>query len=273
MLRKDIIFSLLVPLVPSKAQPIMFIHGMSGFAAYLGDAMLYAAKLGFTCYAHDIIGHGDRDTENIQGKDIQHYVSDSSDFIERIILRKHHAQLVVVGHSMGGLIAAKLAETRDDVGHVVLVTPAPPKGVTFLPGGLSHLSFGDIFSLLGMALGGKSFVPSRQFLDSLFADPDASKGIVDIWEKRKFSCESLQTTLQLGFSQFPVDAEKISAPMLVIGAKKDALIHHSVAVNISRYFDAEVHIHAHLGHMCPFEHGWEENSRVIAEWIFRNQVR
>lgn len=261
------------PTVVAYAQPIVFIHGMSGFAAYLGDAMSYAAKLGFTCYAHDIMGHGERHAEDVGGKGILDYVDDSSSFIERVVRPRHTAPLVLVGHSMGGLIAAKLAEMRDDVGHAVLVTPAPPSGVMFLPGGLVRVSVRDVLSALAMAVGGKNFIPSRGFLDSLFADPVASRHIIDVWEKRRLSNESLLAALQLGLSQIAVDPVKIAAPMLVIGAKKDVVVHPSVAGRIARFFGAELHMHEEMGHMCPFEAGWEENSRVIADWLVRNNVR
>lgn len=261
------------PRIARYKQPIHFLHGMAGFAGYLIPPMLHKAELGFTCYAHDIAGHGERHEENIRGMGVLDYVADASDFIDKVIRPKHgNAPLILAGHSMGGLMAAKLAELRDDVGHVVLVTPAPPQGVPYLPGGAMKLSISDVLAMLSMACGGPRFIPSRRFLDSLFADSVASKSIIDLWEKRQISNESLLAALELGFAQIRVDPEKISAPMLVIGANKDVVVHPSVAARIAAYFGAEKYTHEHLGHMCPFEFGWEENSRVIAEWLTRQNV-
>lgn len=255
-------------------QPKVFIHGMAGFAAYLGDAMLHSAHSGFVCNAHDITGHGEREGEDISGLGVLDYVHDASNFIDRIVRPKHgDAPIILIGHSMGGLIAAKLAEIRDDVGHVVLVTPAPPRGVMLLPGGMLSISMSDVFGAISAVLGGKQFAPSRRLLESLFADPEASRHIIDLWEKRKINNESLSVLLQLGLSQVEVDKSKITAPMLVIGAKRDVVVHHSVASRVAEHFGADLHIHEELGHMCPFEAGWEENSRVITEWLLRQGVR
>lgn len=261
------------PEVVTYKQPIVFIHGMAGFAGYFIDAMMHKAALGFTCYAHDITGHGERHADDIAGMGIAEYVADASDFIDKVVRPKHgRAPLTLIGHSMGGLIAAKLAEKRNDVGHVVLITPAPPAGVMYLPGGMMRVSIGDVLGALGMAFGGPRFIPSRNFLESLFADPVASKPVIDLWEKRRFSNESLLAALQLGLSQISVDSGMISGPMLVIGTKKDVVVHPSVAGRIASFFDADLHMHEQLGHMCPFEAGWQENSCVIAEWLVRQKM-
>ena len=262
------------PRIEVYKQPIVFIHGMAGFAGYFTDAMVYKSELGFTCYAHDIMGHGEQSSDDISGMGILDYVDDTLRFIESIVRPKHGTYpLIVAGHSMGGVIAAKLAEVRSDVGHVILMTPAPPKGVFYLPGGLMKFSLRDVLAAFSMACGGPRFVPSRHFLNSLFADPVKSKATIDLWEKRRISNESLLAALQLGLSQIKVDSEKITAPMLVIGAEKDVVVHPSVAGRIAAFFKSDLHMHAELGHMCPFEAGWEENSRVMVEWLIGRQVR
>ena len=248
-------------------QPMIFVHGMAGFAAYLIPKMEYFASLGNWCVAPDIMGHGERNEVDLFGKSVNDYVDDIGHFTDTVVRKETKAPIIYIGHSMGGLIVAKKAEQRDDVAAVVLVTPAPPKGVVLIPGGLVSLTFGDLRRFVGMMLGGERFVPSRTFLESLFVDPIASKHVIDLWEAKKVRNESLLVALQLGLSQVEVDASKVRAPMLVIGARKDKIVHHTVAHRTKEYFDADYHLLENLGHMCPFESGWEETAGVIASWL------
>ncbi len=261
---------LVSPGTNNNRKPLICIHGMSGFADYFAKKMEYFAREGYACFAPDIIGHGARSEIDISKKGVHDYIADVNKFINHVVCKESGESLILVGHSMGGLIAAKLAEIRNDVGHVVLVTPAPPKGVFLLPGGLISLTLGDLNGLIVAAFGGERFSPSRRLLESLFVDPVASKQVIDEWEGGRISNESLLATLQLGFSRISVDARMITAPMLVIGAKKDKIIHHRSARSTAEYYAADYHTLERLGHMCPFESGWEETAEVILMWLKKN---
>lgn len=259
--------------VKQRGQPVVFIHGMAGFAAYLIPKMEYFAKEGYTSLAPDIIGHGERNEVDVSRKSMHDYIADVHEFIDRVVRKDNREPLILVGHSMGGLIAAKLAEVRHDVGHVVLITPAPPKGVLLLPGGLITLTLDDLRRIISMLLGGGRFVPSRSLLESLFADPVASKRVIDLWQERRVSNESFLVALQLSLSYVAVDATKITAPVLVVGAKKDKIVHIRTVRNTAEYYNADYLVLEHLGHMCPFEAGWEETARVILEWLKKKGAR
>lgn len=253
----------------SSGQPLLCVHGMSGFAAYLAPLMEYFAARGYVAYAPDIVGHGERSGDDLSGVGVGDYVADVGDFINRVVLPRHNNGVIIVGHSMGGLIAAKLAEGKE-VTHVVLITPSPPKGVLFVPGGFIRFTWDDILSVIRRGIRKEPFVPSRKMFESLFADPERSKEVIDLWAARRISNESLLAALQLGTSQIRVNSLSITAPMLVVGAAKDVVIHPRVAVRIAAYFNADVHMLDTLGHMCPFEWGWEETADVILGWLKKN---
>lgn len=258
------------PHVIAEDTPMVFVHGMSGFAAYLVDLMEYFARRGRICYAPDIVGHGERHRDDLVGVSVRDYIADVDDFIEKVVVPAHGQGFIVVGHSMGGLISAKLAE-RPDVTHAILVTPAPPKGVLFMPGGFIRFTWTDLLSVVRMGIAGEQFVPSRKMFESLFADPDASKEVIDLWTTRRISNESLLAALELGTSSIHVEREKITAALLVIGAAKDVIIHPRVSSRIAEFFRADFHMLETLGHMCPFEAGWEATAVVIEEWLNRNK--
>ncbi len=260
------------PKVVRHKTPIIFVHGMSGFAAYLVSLMEFFASRGYIAYAPDIVGHGERAVSDLSGVGVGDYIADVGDFITHVVLPKHNDGVIIVGHSMGGLIAAKLAE-RPEVTRVVLITPAPPKGVLFVPGGFIRFTWDDVLSVIRKSIHNEPFVPSRKMFESLFADPDASKPVIDLWTTRRISNESLLAALQLGTSQIAVDAGRITAPMLVIGAAKDVVIHSRVAERVAAYFHADFYLLESLGHMCPFESGWEETAHCIENWLIAEESK
>ena len=244
---------------------------MSGFALYFTNLMNYFTAIGFTCYAPDIMGHGERAYIDVSKKSVHDYVRDMAEFV-RFVEARHSAPPVIVGHSMGGLIAAKLAE-YSSVGHTVLITPAPPKGVMFVPGRFIQHIFSGIIRAILFALRGERFVPSERALNTLFVDPEKSKDAIAMLLRHRINTESPFVAFELGTSCVQVNKNMIKTPMLVIGAAKDTLIHPSVAERIARHLGGEFHMLQDLGHMCPFEAGWEETAKVIHEWLKKAQVR
>lgn len=253
------------PSTPLHAPPMVFVHGIFGFGAYFTDLMSYFATRGFTCYAPDIMGHGERRDIDLAGKGVGDYIADVSQFLTRVVERAHNAPIILVGHSMGGAITAKLAE-GSRVGRLILITPAPPRGVRFLPGGFVRITLWDVVHAVGMALRGKLFLPSRTVLSSFFVDPVASKGAIDMF-MADIVMEPLSVPFTLAFPKIPVDATQITALVFVVGAKHDMMIHPSVARNIAAYFKADFQMLPNLGHMCPFEAGWEATAEAMYSWL------
>lgn len=255
---------------PQRLQPIIFIHGMFGFALYFSNLMHYFTALGFTCYAPDIMGHGERAHIDVSKMGVHDYIAEMAEFV-RFVETRHVAPPVIVGHSMGGLIAAKLSECPS-VGHTVLITPAPPKGVLLIPGVYIQHIFEGIFRAMWSSLHGERFVPSQRALESQFVDPKGSKDAIAMLLKHRINTESHFVALELGTSYVPVNKNAIKTPMLVIGARKDVVIHHWVAGRVATHLGADFHMLDALGHMCPFEAGWEATALVIHEWLKKTHV-
>ena len=219
---------------------MVFIHGAAGYASYLGDAMCYFAERGFECLAPDIMGHGERAGVDIRRASVEDdYVPDMCDFIVRIVRARYPGKkIVLVGHSMGGLIVQKLAE--EGIGDaLILITPAPPSGVLYIPGKLLLPALSDIKGTLRLLITRAPFSPSRKLVTKFFADPVASAEIIDEWCAMRTSGESFVALHEMGLTMIGVDKARVRAPMLVIGAAKDVIIHRSVAGNVARYYGAD----------------------------------
>lgn len=104
--------------------PLLFIHG-AGSASWVWSAwMREMAARRWSCWGPDLRGHGASTAVDIRFVSMLDYLEDI-----RGVIRDHMtAPPVLVGWSMGGLLAAMTAE-REDVAACVMLAPSPPKGV------------------------------------------------------------------------------------------------------------------------------------------------
>jgi alpha-beta hydrolase superfamily lysophospholipase len=136
--------------------PVRIVQIVHGYAEHGGRyesvAMALTAR-GAVVYADDHLGHGRSDGERALITDFEHVIDDLEHLAS--IARAEHPRLplVLVGHSMGGLLSARLAQRRPEVvagvafcgavigdwqwAREVLVAPELPH-VEFDPGALSR---------------------------------------------------------------------------------------------------------------------------------------
>ncbi|WP_077214281.1 alpha/beta fold hydrolase [Bacillus dakarensis] len=120
---------------------LLFIHGAGGTKSKWRAIDQYIADK-FTCEKIDLPGHGDNEYNAITS--IQDYAS--------YVTRDIHDDTIVVGHSMGGLVALELAARNPKVKGVILAAsfyelPVHPKLLEQLandefPESLFHASYG-----------------------------------------------------------------------------------------------------------------------------------
>lgn len=109
----------------SAASPLLLIHGMCQTGAALERLHAALSRQGHRCTTLTLPAHAQGDAAAVGRLSLADY---------RAHLERQLAQLtpavppVLVGHSMGGLLALQLA-ARTPVRALVLLTPAPPAGV------------------------------------------------------------------------------------------------------------------------------------------------
>lgn len=107
----------------SHTNPVVLVHGSWGSSAmWMGYAQFLVSK-GWNVYALDLRGHGKSEGE-IAGATMDDYVAD----VEQSIADHGLENPVVVGHSMGGLVALMYA-VRHEVKAVVAIDSSPTKEV------------------------------------------------------------------------------------------------------------------------------------------------
>jgi len=126
--------------------PVIFVHGACLGSWAWEDFLNYFAEHGYPAYAIDLPGHGESPTHKPQSAyGIEDYATSVSRFA-RYIEKKHGDPVVLVGHSMGGLVAQKVAE-RETLTALILIAPAPPASVHYQWGSTLNISFFEMIHL------------------------------------------------------------------------------------------------------------------------------
>ena len=99
-------------------EPLVFLHGAGGMTA--GDPILAALAERFRVFAPFLPGYGETE-ECRELRDMLDFTLHTADVVEALGLRDP----ILVGHSMGGMIAAEMAALApNDVSRLALIAPA-----------------------------------------------------------------------------------------------------------------------------------------------------
>ena len=182
---------------------------------------------------------------------------------------------VLVGHSMGGLLALMLA-ARGAARAAVLLTPAPPAGVFALR--LSNLlAFLRIETRWGWWR--KPHRATRaEALWHTFNTTDPADGAR---EHEGFVPDSGRALLEIGLPFLDrrhataVDPRRVTVPLLFVGCERDRLTPPGVVRRTARRFG---HVASHReypgqGHWVPGQPGWQEVAADALDWLDGLDVR
>ncbi len=94
---------------------VLIVHGYAEYGARYEHVARVLVGQGAAVYAPDHIGHGRSDGERALITDFEHVVDDLRTLVD-IASDEHPSDpLVIIGHSMGGLLAARLAQRHPDL--------------------------------------------------------------------------------------------------------------------------------------------------------------
>jgi pimeloyl-ACP methyl ester carboxylesterase len=252
-------------------ETIVMIHGMWGGSWYWEDYKKIFEGKGYRCIIPTLRFH-DMDPKGIPNPQLGttsllDYVKDLEEEIRRL-----DSQPILMGHSMGGLLAQILG-SRGLAKALVLLTPASPGGINALTPSVIR-SFWSVF--MGYGFWKK---PNRQTFDEAvysmlqLLPPEEQRKVYN-----RFVYESGRAASEVGFWFFDpkaaskVDEKKVSCPVLVISGSKDKITPASVVRKVadkykaaSTYKEFPNHAHWVIG-----EPDWQEIATYASEWL--NQV-
>lgn len=236
--------------------PVLMVHGMMGGAWQFAGLQRALAGAGHRTLALNYRGHhGSRPVPALARVGVRDYARDALAGCEHLGGRP-----VVVGQSMGGLVALLLAEAGA-VAAAVLVCSLPPRGVLWRT---RHPAY--TLRPLVDAVRGRPLRPRRADLGDLVLnglDGDARELAF-----RRQVPESSRAFLQIAAGGIAVDRRLVTCPVLSVSAGRDALVTPGVGRRLAaRYRADHLHLHhaAHYALVC--EPAAPALHRAIAGWI------
>lgn len=172
---------------------------------------------------------------------------------------------IVVGHSMGGLIAQKLGEeglTR----ALVLLSPAPPRGISVMTARLLRRQLRYLPALLRS----RPVVPRIADMRALVLNhiPETEQQATFA----RFVADSGRAGRDMSLGAVRVDAERVrdnGGKVLVVTSDDDRFIPQRIAQRIAQRYRAPLYVARGHGHLMMYEPGWREPAEFIAGWLHR----
>ncbi len=237
-------------------QTILAIHGIWVGAHVWRQLGPYLADNGYATYAVWLRHHQPgADHRQLAGVGVREYAEDVAEAVRALDVP------VVVGHSMGGLVA-QVAATLTQLSGLALLASAPPFGIPAIPRmallmtGIRHC-FGRPFDSS----------PMHPFADGAFLERLGSGQRVELTSGRV--PEPRRLARQLAFWPPAVRASRIRCPVFVGAGDDDPVIVPWVTRRLAARYRVIPTFYHGRGHMLNLEPGWPSVADDLIRWMDR----
>jgi len=247
---------------------IFMIHGMWGGSWQWAEWRKFFEAKGFKCET-PTLRHHDVDSKSkppagLGCTGLNDYVIDLEERIKKV-----NEKPIIIGHSMGGLLALMLS-ARNLARAAVMITPAPPAGI-------NALKFSVLKSFAGPLLKFKwlGFPHRLSFNAAVYAMMHLLSGDEQKYVYEHMVAESGRAVREIGFwwadwrMAARVNPATVNNPLLIISASEDRITPANV---IEKVADRYAHVAKYLpypdhAHFIMREAGWEKVAEDIFQWI------
>jgi pimeloyl-ACP methyl ester carboxylesterase len=249
------------PLGAAIGPPILFLHGAFGGAWMWNEVYLpFFARRGRHVAAVSLRAHG----RSGGGDRLQRYaLADYREDVERAI-REFPVPPIVVGHSLGGLLAQMLVG-RISMRALVLLASLPPDGLFFES---PRLAITDPHIWAEAVLG--STTNTRLPIAVAGYQVLFSEGLPSERVERyasRMQPESARALLEAHLPGPIVPALLVGLRTLVYSGDKDRLVGRASSLRTAFFHGAEYRTDAAMGHFFPLDVGAEDVARQVLDWI------
>jgi pimeloyl-ACP methyl ester carboxylesterase len=218
---------------------------------------------GHVCVAPNLRGHGADDPASAAtGVSMADFADDVA-----ALVRAQPSPPVLIGHSLGGLVA-QMAAARAPVRALILLAPSAPWGVQggSLEEAVSAVSLYALGPFWAQSIDPDYGLAARYSLDQM--DKDARKAIFArmkpesgraLWETLNWWLDPFMTT--------SVARDKVAAPVLALAGEKD-LIHPPATVRqTAERLGGKAKVMPGMSHWLLSEPGWETAANACLAWL------
>ena len=237
------------------------VHGIMGGAWYFAKWLGFFAERGHPAYALNLRGHhGSRPVKDFGRVSIMDYVADVTDVSRNLRARPPGAPLIFAGHSMGGLVMQKAAESLAP-SALILLSTVPPRGVPLL----SWPLFRRELKHLPEMLASRSVIANPRDVADLFlnrVEPTEVASFVERWTPA-----SGRVGREITFGRIAVDAGRVTNPVLAIAGGDDVAIPPRIQRRVARKYRAAFRVYEQNAHFLIWEAGWDVIATDVAAWL------
>ena len=249
-------------------ETILMLHGMWGTNLVWNRFKEYFESIGYSCITPVLrfhnMKHGAEPNAALGRTSLLDYIQDLEKEISTL-----GSKPIIMGHSMGGLLAQMLA-AKGLAKALVLLAPAQPAGLVIF-------NISAVRSILSeITKPGFWNKPVRiTYKEAVYGllnrcSDELKKELYDICVY-----ESGRATFEIALWYFDrrkasvVDESKITCPILMIAGKEDRIIPIAIAIRIAKKYQLsssfkELENHAHW---LLAEPGWEDVAGMVKDWM------
>ena len=256
----DLLLDVELPARPSRP-PMLMVHGIMGGGWYFAKWLRFFAARGHPAYALNLRGHhGSRPVDDFGRVSIMDYVTDVSDVSYSIRERHLGASPILVGHSMGGLVMQKAAESLAPAA-LVLLSSVPPRGIPLVSWPLFRRELKHVPEMMLS----RSVIANPRDVAALFlnrVDPPDVTSFVERWTPA-----SGRVGREITFGCIAVDAKRVAAPVLAVAGADDVAIPPRIQRKVARKYGAAFRVYERNAHFLIWESGWDVIATDVAAWM------
>lgn len=245
--------------------PLFFVHGMWSSARIWDEFRAYYQALGYRCHAPSLPEHFTANqAQNVARLGLSDYLASLEAAYQEI-----GEPAVIIGHSMGALLAQQLAG-KVAPKALVLLAPAPSAGVSLFHHDACRTLLKPLATPLFWRKGFKPGLSAARF--GLF------NGIPETRHNKLYDqlCfESGQALFEIALWYLDrqhaskVSPESVRCPVLTLAGSEDRLTPSSACKRVSEQFTGTSHFHTltGAGHWLPKAEQWQGIARQIHVWL------
>jgi pimeloyl-ACP methyl ester carboxylesterase len=241
------------------APQILFLHGTFGRPALLGPWLDYFTAAGYTCHAPTLPGRDPTDDAVLARTEIENCFAVALSAYDAL----SDEPVIVIGHSMGGLLAQKVAAARDPAA-LVLLASVPPGVLWIQPKMLTHLA-----PLLPDILRGRPFLPSAATMRAVPLSTLSAAEQDLLLPRLVRDSGRVFREMSTGGKSTRVKAADVRCPVLCVSAGEDRNVAQWISRRIAKRYGAQHQVHPALPHWIIAESAVETVAPPVLSWLRR----